>query len=155
MTLYWYNSNYKALTTWTKIFASKIFEKSQKETLKLNIIGYSHHIEFENRKEHGFTEVLASEVPMTILKDALEFELKDNLKLEGSNWNLWTTSFSLKEIDNFLKNENCLFYNFDPKQECWTIIRWEFINKEIRFETLHSYPEHKLNLWSKSHYIIS
>ncbi len=159
MTLYWYNSSYKPLVTWAKVFASKIFQRSEKEALKLNIIGYSHHIELENQgdggQKSGFTEVLASEIPMSILGDALEFELKPNLNLSGPNWELWTTKFSVKEIDNFLKVKDCLFYNFDPNQECWTIIRWEFIDKDIKFETLHSYPEQKLNLWSKSNYIIS
>jgi len=155
MTLYWYNSNYKALTTWTKIYASKIFQKTETEGLKLNIIGYSHHIELENKAKSGFTEVLASQVPMSILDKSTEFELVPNLDLKGSNWNLWTTDFKLTEIDDFLRNPNCLFYNFDSTQDCWTIINWEFTkNAEVRFKTLHAYPEYGLNLWSKSHYLI-
>lgn len=151
MTFYWYQNDFTKLPDWTKVFASKIITGKQNYfQAKLNIIDNSHQIDLKTSPSLGFTEILASNLPIELLPKAIEFELTQDLEIKTQNSTLKTTKYNTKDVDKFLDQEDCLFYNFE--NDDWTILKWKIDDSVVIFETLHTYPKLELSLWSQSQY---
>ena len=151
MPFYFYNQEHQNLPAWGTILAGKILQRSDKEVLKINLIN-AHHLEYKSDQNTSFTEILAESIPMAILHESIEFEIETDLKIEGKNYKIYTTKYSEKDVDKFLKNKNVLFYSKNGVD--WSIVKYELNKNQAKFWSLNTFSEKSLSLWSESFYEI-
>ncbi len=149
MFLYWHQSTTPYPEEWSKIYAQKTLHV-QNLTIHLQIIGYSHQIEIYQADQMINQEILASQIPANLQTQTQKIELTPDFALTGDNFQVYTKKEDSSAIKTFLNQPDLLQYDFG--EGALTAIGWAFNSQTVNFQTLHVYPEKKINLWSKSTY---
>lgn len=134
LTLYWYTNKFTRLPDWKNVLASKVLTQSDKsEKIRMNIMEMSYQIDVSN-ETGGFTQILAPQLPIKLMDTAVEIKLEIGKNYSNENWKIFILPFDINIIDNYLRTENCLFYN--QNKDNWTIIKWEEKKTKMVFQTL-------------------
>jgi len=151
MTLYWYQNQLTKLPDWTKVFASKIITGKQNYLqAKINIIQNIYQIDLKTTENKGFTEIITENLPIDLLPKATEFELAENLEITTENSFLKTTKYNPEDVDKFLNQEECLFYNF--QNDDWCVLKWKLTDSNLIFQSMRTYKDVDITVWSETKY---
>jgi hypothetical protein len=97
-------------------------------------------------------QLLSTTWPLTHTLPTANFQLSPNIYLSDTGWEIFASDFNRDEIQGALSQKYSLTKQFG--QDRWIIINW-FLNQEkLTFISLFSYPQEKINLWTRTEYSV-
>jgi hypothetical protein len=123
--------------------------------VSVQIIGYSHIIIFYRQGEPVYQEILSSR-----LRDPGNSSLRINLQRPSGKILLRENDLGWIESKTLEEREVTIFHRRARLEHTFadraiTAINWRVSSNQIEFNTLHTYPEYKLSVWTKTGYFLT
>lgn len=148
LTLYWYTNKFTRLPDWKNVLTSKVLsQRGKSEKIRINIMETSYQIDV-NDETGGLTQILAPQLPIKLMEKAVEIKLEIGKNYSNESYKIYILPFDINVIDNYLRTENCLFYN--QNGDNWTVIKWEEIEDKMKFKTMLAMEDEGVIVMSES-----